>query len=285
MADGGADGAVITGQSAGALTAFESATGTAWRRTTAFGSVASQSVAGVTLAAGSVVTTGASTVGAGGEQPVLTMVGAQPAPVRVSLNAIPGAVEPQLGVNGVAASGSTQIAVGSANGFPAAWVSSDGGGFWKRATGASPQVLDRPGVQQLTGVTAGPSGWLAVGGVSNGSDEHPVVVTSPDGQVWSAADGEAVFAGPGLFTEQAAANRQGGPTPPCSATSKGRRATRWPAAWWSAGPACRQRATVPGGGARMLAVTGSSAGASSRWARTATPPRRGSHGTACPGAG
>ena len=149
---------------------------------------------------------------AGGSQQLITVAAAAGGAggVRnVSLAAIPGGVEPQLAVNAIAAQGSRQVAVGSANGFPAAWTSADGGRSWRRATGNAPAVLARPGIQQLTGITHGSAGWLAVGGVTAAAPEHPVVIGSADGSVWSAADGEPVFTGSGLFTEQAAADRDG----------------------------------------------------------------------------
>jgi len=194
----------------------------------------------------------------------------------VDLAKIPGAVQPEVAVNSVAARGSTQVAVGSANGFPAAWTSVNGGSSWNRATGATPAVLSRPGTQQLSSVTHGTMGWLAVGGVTARAAEHPVVVVSADGNSWQAADGERVFGAPGLFTEQAAAGSQG-------YVIVGRQNIRQvrngrtvsirtvAAAWWSAGLSGWQRAgdapsaggagALDGAGARqMVAVTAGSAG-------------------------
>ena len=75
---------------------------------------------------------------------------------KVSLSAIPGGVEPPVTVDAVAAQGAQgrqQVAVGSANGFPAAWHVADGPGrTWRRAAGQTAGVLTRPGIQQLTGV-------------------------------------------------------------------------------------------------------------------------------------
>ena len=144
-----------------------------------------------------------------GRQPVITLTGVNAAARRVNIAKIPGAVEPQVAVNSIAAQGSTQVAVGSANGYPAAWTSGNGGGTWTRAVGALPAVLGRPGSQRLTSVTHGPMGWLAVGDVTAAAPEHPVVVVSADGTSWQAADGERVFGASGLFTEQAAANARG----------------------------------------------------------------------------
>ncbi len=275
LADGGPDGAAVTGVAGRTLTAFVSANGRAWHQTRPLGSSASQAVSGVALAPdGTVVTAGVS-AGQDSRRPVLTL--ADPgAAEHVDLAKIPGAVAAEMAVNGLAAQASMQVAVGSANGFPAVWTSVDGGSSWTRATGATPAVLDRPGSQQLTSVTHGTMGWLAVGGVTASAAEHPVVVVSADGTSWQAADGESVFGAPGLFTEQAAADGQGyvivgyqniRPAQNGQAAADHTVA----AAWWSAGLTGWQRAgTAPsaetagaldGPGTRqMMAVAASSDG-------------------------
>ena len=129
---------------------------------------------------GAVVTAGISDA-PDGRQPVITLTGVNTAARRVDIAKIPGAVEPQVAVNSIAAQGSTQVAVGSANGYPAAWTSGNGGSTWNRAVGALPAVFGRPGSQRLTSVTHGPMGWLAVGDVRAAAPEHPVVVVSADG--------------------------------------------------------------------------------------------------------
>ena len=212
LANGGPDGAVVTGLEGGSgrtLTAFVSTNGRTWQARSPSAASASQAVSGVTLAPDGAVVTAGSSAGPDSHQPVLTLDGPNAAADHVDIAKIPGAVEEELAVNGVAAQASMQVAVGSANGFPAAWTSVDGGSAWTRATGATPGVLDRPGSEQLTSVTHGNTGWLAVGGVTANAAEHPVVVISADGTSWQAADSESVFGVPGLFTEQAAANGQG----------------------------------------------------------------------------
>ena len=69
MANGGLDGAAVTGQTgaagaqSGSLTAFVTADGKTWRQARPFGSTGSEAVSGVTLAPdGTVVTTGSSPV-------------------------------------------------------------------------------------------------------------------------------------------------------------------------------------------------------------------------------
>jgi hypothetical protein len=215
MASGGPDGAVLAGETGGTgqagrnLIAFASADGRTWHRARPFGTAAAQDVSGVALApGGAVVTVGISDT-PDARQPVITLTGVNAAARRVDIAKIPGAVEPQVAVNNIAAQDSTQVAVGSANGYPAAWISGNGGSSWTRAVGALPAVFGRPGSQRLTSVTHGPMGWLAVGDVTGSAPEHPVVVVSADGTGWQAADGERVFGASGLFTEQAAANTRG----------------------------------------------------------------------------
>ena len=209
MANGGPDGVAVTGQAGRNLTAFASADGQTWHQARPFGTAAAEDVSGVALAPdGAVVTAGVSDI-PDGRQPVLALTGVNAAARRVDIAKIPGAVEPQVAVNSIAAQGSTQVAVGSADGYPAAWTSGNGGSSWTRAVGALPAVLSRPGSQRLTSVTHGPLGWLAVGDVTAAAPEHPVVVVSADGTSWQAADGDRVFGAPGLFTEQAAANTRG----------------------------------------------------------------------------
>jgi hypothetical protein len=277
-ADGGPSGAVVTGRAGRTLTAFVSANGVSWQQTQAFGAAAAESVSGVAMVGSGAVVT-ATRSGSQSRQPAITMVAAGAPGRQVDVAKIPGAFDPQLAVNALAAQAGTQVAVGSANGYPAAWMSADGGSSWTLATGATPStqaVFGRPGVQQLTGVTHGSAGWLAVGGVTAGAAQHPVVLYSAAGRSWQAADGEAAFGGPGLVTEQAAASPDGyvivgyqnvkaaGTAP----TSANRTVA---AAWWSAGLTGWERAgdaaagaleggAGSGAGEQMLAVVARSEG-------------------------
>jgi hypothetical protein len=278
MANGGLDGAAVTGltgaagSQSGSLTAFVTADGKTWRQASPIGSSGSEVISGVTLAPdGTVVTTGSSP-GPDSRQPVLVLTRTSGVPERVDLAKIPGATQPQEAVNAIAAQGSTQVAVGNANGFPAVWTSADGGSSWHPATGASPGVLGRRGTQQLTSVTHAAMGWLAVGGVTASAAEHPVVVVSADATSWQAADGERTFAGSGLFTKAATANQRGLVIvgyQKIKQVQGGRVVSDRvvAAAWWSAGLAGWQRAgdgsagALDGAGARqMLAVTAGQAG-------------------------
>jgi len=209
MANGGPGGVAVAGQAGRNLTAFASPDGQTWHQARPFGTAAAEDVSGVALAPdGAVVTAGVSDV-PDGRQPVIALTGVNAVARRVDVAKIPGAVQQQVAVNSIASQGSTQVAVGSANGYPAAWSSGDGGSSWNRAVDATPATFGRPGSQQLTSVTHGPMGWLAVGQVTAAAPEHPVVVVSADGASWQAADGARVFAAPGLFAEQAAASARG----------------------------------------------------------------------------
>ncbi len=278
LANGGLDGAAVTGPTGaagsprGSLTAFVTADGKTWRQARPFGSTGSEAVSGLTLAPDGTVVTAGSSPGPDSRQPVLVLTRTGGAPERVDLAKIPGAAQAQEAVNAVAAQGSTQVAVGSANGFPAVWTSADGGSSWNRAAGASPAVLGRPGTQQLTSVTHAAMGWLAVGGVTASAAEHPVVVVSADAGTWQAADGERAFAGSGLFTQATAADQRGLVIVGYQRIKQvqGGRVTSVQtvaAAWWSAGLTGWQRAgdgsagALDGSGTRqMLAVTAGQAG-------------------------
>jgi hypothetical protein len=256
---GGPVGAVVTGQARGLDFAFLSPDGATWTGTEPVGTTATEQISGVTLTAnGQAVFSGASMANATGQQPVLTMIGAQGAAHRVPLGAIPGTVIPQLAVNAIAASGTTQVAAGSANGLPAAWVSADGGSTWTRAVGANQAVLTRPGDEQLTGVAHGTAGWLAVGGPATATPQGPVVVGSPNGRTWTELDGAAAFTGQGQVTTAVAAGQAGyvivGREP-----AGGRTAA---AAWYAPNLTGWQRATAQPGsaGSQMNAVTATGKG-------------------------
>jgi hypothetical protein len=189
-------GFVVTGDSAaGQILAYTSAgTGTVWQPTAPLGNAAGEMVAGATVGPASTIIAIGSTVGSTvSQQPVFveatTAGGARP----VSL---PGAAStaPELAVNGLAIDGGQQVAVGSADGYPAVWRKEGtrpgqvGGSSWVLVS-SLPQVSAGQALQALTGVTHGSAGWLAVGAPG------PVVFTSADGTTWQAASG------PGSITD------------------------------------------------------------------------------------
>ncbi|HEY3732971.1 MAG TPA: hypothetical protein VGL63_03560 [Streptosporangiaceae bacterium] len=203
---GSDQGAVVSAlTSNGTKVAYLSSDGSSWQGVASLGG-AGQTLAGLTVTTGgTVVAAGASVSGPEGQQPYLVTARPAGAASAVSFAGIKGATGPALAVNGIAAAGRQQVAVGSANGFPAAW-SSARAGHWTRANSAA---LARSGLSALNDVISGPAGWLAVGGVISAAPAHPIVVTSPDGSSWQAADGQSAFAGPGVSVYQAAAGRAG----------------------------------------------------------------------------
>jgi hypothetical protein len=119
---------------------------------------------------------------------VLAVRTAQGQTVSVNLNKIPGAVQPDKAIMGVAAASGRVVAVGSTNGHAAAWTSTNGR-LWSRAQGP---VFVRPGRQRLLGLTSGSAGWLAIG-YNGTTPRRPLVITSADGTTWRAADSGAAF--------------------------------------------------------------------------------------------
>ena len=168
---------------AGQLVAFTAAgTGTTWLPTGSLGEAGTESVVGATVAsAGAIVAVGYTAPSQPGQQPVFLAANAAGSVRPVSLAGIPGGSIPELAVNGLAVAAGQQIAVGSAEGYPAVWRRS-AAGSWALVT-SLPQVAGRPGLAALTGVTHGSSGWLAVGAPG------PVVMTSADGTSWQPATG------------------------------------------------------------------------------------------------
>ena len=95
------------------------------------------------------------------------------------LASVPGAAIPQVAVNSLASAGGQQIAVGSADGYPAIWRKA-GGDSWTLISPLS-LVSANPGLTALTSVTHGPAGWLAVGAPG------AVAFTSANGITWHPA--------------------------------------------------------------------------------------------------
>ncbi|HEX6450455.1 MAG TPA: hypothetical protein VF060_13455 [Trebonia sp.] len=278
LTSGGPAGAVVTGEADGLVIAFLSPDGVTWTGTDPVNTTGPEQVSGAALTGGGQ----ALIAGAAGGKAALTAIGAHGAPDHVNLSAIPGANVAEVAVNAVASSAGDQVAAGSADGFPALWTSQDGGSTWARATGATQAVLGRQGENQLSSVTHGAAGWLAVGGAltavgsgtgsASGGDSGigdtgtagpPVVVGSADGKTWMAADRETAFAGSGMVTSAAAAG-------PAGYVVVGRQVSGGQgiaAAWYSRGLTGWRRATdaqagaLDGGGNRQMnAVTAAAKG-------------------------
>ena len=183
-------GFVVAGTSAtGQIVAFTSTgTGTAWQPTAPLGDAATESVAGATVGqSGAVVAIGYTAGSKSSQQPVFVEAAPSGSVRPVSLDAIPGAIVPELAVNGLAADSGQQVAVGSADGYPAVWRKASSGSWALAST--QTQVSAYPGLRALTGVTHGSAGWLAVGAPG------PVIMTSADGTTWQPATG------PGTITD------------------------------------------------------------------------------------
>ena len=260
---GSENGFVVCGRTGGGrLIAFFSADGRSWRQVGDFGSAASEQLSSATTApGGTVVAVGASARDSLSQRPIIALASPGRRVTPVNVGGIPHASDPELSVNSVADAAGERVAVGSANGMPAVW-SARGGGSWLRVSGGG--ALARPGAQALTGVTHGTAGWLAVGWVVALAPEHPIVVTSRDGAVWQAADGQSAFAAAGAYTFQAAAN----PSGYVVVGERIRGTQSVAAAWWSTGLSTWQPAVDAGNGdldgtgasRQMLAVTATPSG-------------------------
>jgi hypothetical protein len=181
-------GFVVTGTSAsGQLVGYTSTgTGTTWLPTGLLGNASAESVVGATVAlAGTIVAVGYTAGSKIGQQPVFLEASTDGTVRPVQLAGIAGATIPEMAIHGVAVAGGVQIAVGSANGYPAVWRKTAGGAWTLVSSLALTQPLGGadPGLRALTSVTHGPAGWLAVGAPG------PVVLTSADGTVWGVAGG------------------------------------------------------------------------------------------------
>ena len=199
---GNGNGLVIAGQNnSGQLVAYLSTdNGASWRPTATLGNAAAESVVGAAVAPGrDIIAVGATAASPVSQQPVFLA-----APVRggsagsVRTIVLPGANTSQLSVNAMADAGGAQIAVGSADGYPAIWrlvpARAGAAGTWSLVT--QPGQFGSQGLAALTGITHGPSGWLAVGA-------NNLLLTSPDGVTWRAVGGTAVLAAADLLAAAA----------------------------------------------------------------------------------
>ena len=181
---GSADGFAVAGIDAAGNYVAYSSTGSAagWLPTTSLGPVASyQSAPAATVGAGGTVTVAGSAAASRVSQQAVLLQATRAGAVRpVPLASIPGAVVPELKVNSLAVAGGQQVAVGSADGYPAIWHRA-AGGRWRLVS--SPSLAASSGLSALTSVTHGTDGWLAVG------VPGPVVLTSANGTTWQPAAG------------------------------------------------------------------------------------------------
>ena len=175
-------GFVVAGHAGDQYVAYTSTgTGTKWLPTGSLGSTSSGP--GFTPAAGpggSVIAAGSTNATRTSQQGLLIKADTAGHREPVSLSSIQGGLVPEETVSGIAVAGNEQIAVGSANGYPAVWRRvSDGP--WTLVSSLT-QVSAGTDLAELSAVTHGPHGWLAVG-------PGPLVLTSADGTTWRSAGG------------------------------------------------------------------------------------------------
>ncbi len=182
---GSEHGFVVTGtDAAGDYLAYTSTgDGTTWGPTGSLGAAASYASApAATVGPGGAVIAAGSTAATKTGQQAVVLGASTTGTVRpVPLAAIPGAVIPEMAVNALAVADGQQVAVGSADGYPAIWRKT-AAGSWVLVS-SLPLVSDVHGRSALTSVTHGPAGWLAVG------TPGPVAYTSTDGITWQPAAG------------------------------------------------------------------------------------------------
>ena len=204
LVKGSGYGFVVTGASAtGRILAYTSTgTGTSWQPTAPLGAAASERVSGATVArGGTIIAIGSTAASKVSQRPVfLEAIGGNGMVRQISLTGIPGAVVPELTVNGLATAGGQQVAVGSADGYPAVWRKA-AGHPWSLVTSLA-QVSAGQSLRTLTAVAHGRAGWLAVGAPG------PAVFTSANGTTWQ-PDGPAADDLAGVTPAVAAAGPAG----------------------------------------------------------------------------
>ena len=175
-------GFVVVGRTRDQYVAYTSTgTGTKWLPTGSLGSTSSGP--GFTPAVGPggrVIAAGSTNSTRTNQQGLLIEADTAGHQQPVSLSSIPGGLVPEQTVSGVAVAGNEQVAVGSADGYPAVWRRvSDGP--WTLVSSLT-QVSAGTDLAELSAVTHGPHGWLAVG-------PGPLVLTSSDGTTWRSSSG------------------------------------------------------------------------------------------------
>ncbi len=151
--------------------------GASWRPTGSLGGVSSESSLVPTVASGGNVVAVGSTHGTATSQQAVLVEANTTGGVR----SVPLASIPAITVTSTAVADGEQIAVGSADGYPAIWRKASGGS-WALASSLS-LVSGTTGLAQLTDVTHGSAGWLAVG------FPGPVILTSANGITWKPVSG------------------------------------------------------------------------------------------------
>jgi serine/threonine protein kinase len=172
-------GFVVTGPTAHHQNVAYTSTGTGaeWRPTGSLGDASGESNLVPTVApGGNVVAVGSTNSTAIGQQAVLVE-----ANTAGSVHSVPVASIPAVTVSSTAIADGEQIVVGSADGYPAIWRKTSSGS-WALASSQS-LVSGTSGLANLTAVTHGSAGWLAVG------FPGPAIFSSANGITWRAVTG------------------------------------------------------------------------------------------------
>jgi hypothetical protein len=174
-------GFVVTGTTVQNQAVAYTSTGTGgnWRPTGSLGDASSESNNLVPTVApgGNVVAVGSTKATSTSQQAVLVE-----ANTAGNVRSVPLATIPAVTVSSTAIADGEQIAVGSADGYPAIWRKT-AGGSWALASSLR-LVSATPGLASLTAVTHGSAGWLAVG------FPGPAIFTSTNGITWQPVGGD-----------------------------------------------------------------------------------------------
>ncbi len=175
-------GFVVTGHTKGQYVAYTSTgTGSRWLPTGPLGDTSNGPDFNPALGSdGNVIAAGNTNSTRTGQEGLLIKADTAGNIAPVSLSAIPGGLIPEEKVRGTVTAGSVQIAVGSANGYPAVWRRVSGGPWSLVSTLA--QVSADTDLNGLSAVTHGPHGWVATG-------PGGFTLTSADGKNWTRSQG------------------------------------------------------------------------------------------------
>jgi len=245
-------GFVVTGRTGDQYVAYTSTgTGTGWRPTAPLGSTASgPDLIPVVGPGGHVIAAGKTNATRTSQQGLLIKADTAGNSEPVPLTSIPGGLIPEEAVQSIAVAGNEQVAVGSADGYPAVWRRVSGGP-WSLVSSLG-QVSGGQDLAGLSAVTRGPRGWLAVG-------PGPLVLTSAAGATWQAASAithDLV----GVSAVQAASGPRGYVV---AGTVAGPGGTYSRDVWWSPDLVTWTKAhdvNEPGGSGQVLAVAAGPSG-------------------------
>jgi serine/threonine protein kinase len=180
---GSKNGFVVTGTVASQkkYVAYASkGTGTTWLPTGTLGNTSSGPIPSATIGpGGTVIAVGYTYSTKTSQRAVFIEAHPEGKASAVPVADIPGGLIPEVAVKGTAVGAGTQIAVGSANGYPAVWRRTSNG-TWTLVS-SLPLVSRAPGLTALSSVTHGSVGWIAAGAPG------PVIYTSATGTNWQPA--------------------------------------------------------------------------------------------------